>query len=147
MLYFPLCLLWHWKTHPFFKSHVKPGGQIDVVPVLCFARYHFWYSCRRSCPLLPFFAQKQGFPYFMKRCNTREMGNKRHMTLLQISGRLCCSFIFWEGGWEENHFYPFLSLCDTVWSWCMVYMRQLRNGSLEGQSISQAVTMLWPRTV
>jgi len=34
----------------------------------------------------------------MKRCNTREMGNKRHMTLLQISRRLCYSFIFREEG-------------------------------------------------
>lgn len=59
----------------------------------------------------------------MKRRNTREMGNKRHMTPLQISGRLCCSFIFWEEGWEENHFYPFLSLCDTVRPWCVVWKR------------------------
>ncbi len=73
----------------------------------------------------------------MKRCNTREMGNKRHMTLLQISGRLCCSFIFWEEGWEENKFYPFLSLSATpcgldawfkkLWCWARIEERFIRR--------------------
>jgi len=79
----------------------------------------------------------------MKRCNTREMGNKRHMTLLQISRRLCYSFIFREEGGKFVSISLSLSLslslsatpCGLDHGWKALY-GELKNSSLEGQSTS-----------